>query len=322
MVPMKSTKPSGYWWLRLRACPARSARSRLISLTWVTWATRKPSAPSTTVSKPMRRAASRVKVLVEQPEEGPDRARGIVVLRAREEQRAPALDVSQVDVVAEADGDDRARVVDDEHQLGLGIVPDRGRMDAHAGAQAHRGHGRALREQLRVGPDAHLEVLRPHALGDEHVLDAGGFGGARLDAAEIGPDDGLDLSSHALGQRGVAPRPLLDDALEEARDERHAARLDRVQVARREEPRLRRIAPPLDAIGDDVRDRARETAPSASRRARPRGRRCSGAGSPSGRTASDRRPRRRARPRRMGPCSAGTHARPTSKARPSAGKHA
>src|SRR5258705_13667661 len=99
-------------------------------------------------------------------------------------------------------------------------------MDAYAGAQAHRGHGRALREQLRVGPDAHLEVLRPHALGDEHVLHAGGFGGAWLDTAEIGPDDGLDLSAHAVRQRGVAPRALLDDALEEARDERHAARLD------------------------------------------------------------------------------------------------
>ena len=97
-------------------------------------------------------------------------------------------------------------------------------MDTHARAQAHRGHGRTLGEELGIGTDAHLEVLRPHVPGDEDVLDAGGLGEPGLDAAQIGPDDGLDLSPHALGQRGVAPRPLLDDALEEARDERRPPR--------------------------------------------------------------------------------------------------
>jgi hypothetical protein len=192
--------------------------------------------------------------VVEQPEERPDRARGVVVLRPPEEQRAPPLDVPEVHVVAERDGGDRAGLADGEHQLGLGVAPDRGRMDANPGAGAHRGHGRALREQFRVRADADLEVRGPHAPADQDLLDARRLRGTGLDPAQIRPDDGLDLTPRPVGEGGVPARPLLDDALEQARHERHPAGLHCLQIAGREQPWLRGIALALRAVGDDLRE--------------------------------------------------------------------
>ena len=60
---------------------------------------------------------------VEQADERPDRARGVVVLRLAEQERAPALEVAQVHVVAERRADDPVRGVDDEDDLRLGVVP-------------------------------------------------------------------------------------------------------------------------------------------------------------------------------------------------------
>ena len=188
--------------------------------------------------------------VVQHADEWADRAGRVVVLRAPQQERAAALHVAKVDVVAERHADDRARAVDHENQLGLRIVPDRLRMDPHTGTEPHRCHRGALREQLRVRADADLEVLRPHALGHEHVLDARGFGRAGTDAAKIRSDDRLDLASGAVGERGVPARALLDDPLEQARDERDAARLHGLEIARREEPRLRAVARTLDAVGN------------------------------------------------------------------------
>ena len=58
-----------------------------------------------------------------------------------------------------------------------------------------------------------------------------------------------------VGLRRIAARLLLDDALEHARDERHAGGLDRLQVARRQQPGLRGVA---------ASPRTRWRAPSAS----------------------------------------------------------
>src|SRR5688500_4092501 len=84
--------------------------------------------------------------LVEHPDQRSDGGGGVVVLRPPEQQRAAALDVAQVDVVAESDTHDGARAIDDEHQLRLGVVPYRLGMNAHARAEPHRGHRRALGE--------------------------------------------------------------------------------------------------------------------------------------------------------------------------------
>ena len=64
------------------------------------------------------------------------------------------------------------------------------------------------------------------------------------------------LLAHALGLRRIAARLLLDHAFEHARHERHARGLDRLQVDGREEPRSRRIARRLVAVGKQVRRRA------------------------------------------------------------------
>src|SRR5204862_5796409 len=74
--------------------------------------------------------------------------------------------------------------------------------------------------------------------------------GAGRGAAKIRSDDRLGLASGAVGERGVPARALLDDPLEQARDERDAARLHGLEIARREEPRLRAVARTLDAVGN------------------------------------------------------------------------
>ena len=60
----------------------------------------------------------------------------------------------------------------------------------------------------------------------------------RPHVAQVVADDAGDLAPHTLGLRRIAARLLLDDALEHARNERHAGGLDRLQVAGRHEPRL------------------------------------------------------------------------------------
>ena len=51
-----------------------------------------------------------------------------------------------------------------QHDLRLGVVPLRLRMDADLGAGADRGHRRPLGEDLGVRADADFEILRPDAL--------------------------------------------------------------------------------------------------------------------------------------------------------------
>ena len=67
---------------------------------------------------------------------------------------------------------------------------------------------------------------------------ASGDPGRTLD--RLSPITRDDRAADALGLRRIAARLLLDHALEHARDEGDARRLDRLQVARRQQPRLRR----------------------------------------------------------------------------------
>ena len=113
--------------------------------------------------------------VVEQPQERPDRARGVVVLGLAEQQRRAPLDVAQVHVVAERRADDPPDGAERQHDLGLGVVPARGRMQADRGAMADRRHRLRLGEDLGVGADADLEILRPEPLGLQQRLDLGGL---------------------------------------------------------------------------------------------------------------------------------------------------
>ncbi len=102
--------------------------------------------------------------VVEEPDERPDGAGGVVVLGLAEQERRAPLDVAQVHVVAEARAPDPPAAVDRQHHLRLGVVPLRHRMQADRRAPADRRHRLALGEDLGVRPDAHLEILAPQPL--------------------------------------------------------------------------------------------------------------------------------------------------------------
>ena len=195
-------------------------------------------------------------MLVEEPDERANGAGRVVVLGLAEQQRAAAFEVAQVDVVAERRADDAAGVIDGEHDLRLGVVPLGLRMDADFRAGADRRHRLALGEDLRVGTDADLEILRPHALRDEHVLEPPRLLGARPDSLQVVADDGRDRAAQAFRLAGVAARLLLDDAFEQAGDEGDAAGLDRLEIAGREEPGAALRAAIRHGVRQDVGERS------------------------------------------------------------------
>src|SRR5262249_9760711 len=169
-----------------------------------------------------------------------------------EQQRAPSLEVAQVDVVAQRGANGVAGAVDGEHDLRLGVVPLRLRMDPDLGPGAHRRHRLSLGEDLRVGADSDFELLRPHALRQQRVLDGARLRGARTDVAQVAADDRDDRVADGLRLPRVAARLLFDDALEQTGHERDAARLDRLQVARRDQPRRSWIATPGVRVHNNV----------------------------------------------------------------------
>jgi hypothetical protein len=109
-------------------------------------------------------------------------------------------------------------------------------MDANLRAGADRRERRALREDLGVGPDAHFEVLGPHAARDQHLLEPHRVGRTGADGVKAAADHGQDRRPQAVGLAGISPRLLLDHALEQAGDERDAARLHGLQIAGGEQP--------------------------------------------------------------------------------------
>ena len=129
-------------------------------------------------------------------------------------------------------------------------------MDADVRPGADGRHRLRLREDLGVRPDTDLEVLRPRALGDQRLLETGRFRGARPHRSEVVADDRDDRAADALRFRWISARLLLDDALEHARHERHAGRLQRLQVARRQQPRLRGVARVVRRVRKQVGKRA------------------------------------------------------------------
>ena len=230
-------KPSGYWWWRPIVCATRSAGSRLISFIDERPSRRKPSVALDGQGELGGADVVEGEAVVEQADERADGAGGVVVLGLAEQQRRAALDVAQVDVVAEGGAPDAAAAVDGEHDLGLGVVPARGRVQADGGAPADGRHRLALGEDLGVGADADLEVLAPEALGLERRLGGGGLGAARVDVAQDGADQAGDAGADRLGAVGVAGGALLDDALDHRAGEGDAAGLQRLQVAGGEQAR-------------------------------------------------------------------------------------
>jgi hypothetical protein len=100
-----------------------------------------------------------VEVLVEQADEGADRARGIVVLGLAQQQGAAPLDVAQVDIIAQRGAPDPALRVHHQHQLRFRVAPARRRVNADPGAGSDRGHGLTLGEHFGIGPQPDFQVL-------------------------------------------------------------------------------------------------------------------------------------------------------------------
>jgi hypothetical protein len=105
--------------------------------------------------------------------------------------------------------------------------------DRHAGTE--RRHRRRLAEDLRVGADRHLEILRPHAAIDQQLLECERLRRAGVHAREVVTHGGQHLAAHGLGLCGVARGLFLDHALEHAGREGDAGRLDGLKVAGREQ---------------------------------------------------------------------------------------
>ncbi len=197
---------------------------------------------------------------VEQPDEGADGAGGVVVLGLAEQQGAAALDVAQVDVVAQRGAHDVAAAVHGQHHLGLGVVPGRIGADADllAGADGCQ-YGR-LGEDLGVGADADLQVLGPQALLLQQGFQGHGLGGARADVREVLADQRLHLAAQLLCARCVAARLFLDHALDHAGGEGHAGGLDHLQVAGREQEGQGGIAGAGPAVAQQFVHRAQSLA--------------------------------------------------------------
>jgi hypothetical protein len=149
-VPRNSMKPSGYW-CAARVWATSSVGSRLMLAMVLMPRSSKPSAPARAGAR-SRAHLVQAEAGVEQADEGADRAGGVVVLGLAQQQRAAALDVAQVDVVAQAGADDVAAAVDGQHHLGLGVVPGRVGADADVRARPTEASTGALVNTSASGP--------------------------------------------------------------------------------------------------------------------------------------------------------------------------
>ena len=145
---------------------------------------------------------------------------------------------------------------------------------------------------------------------------------ARPDLRQVGADHLADGAADRVGPAGIAARLLLDHPLEQAGREGHAARLDRLQVAGRQQIRRGRVAPVAGAVGEDLGE-ARRCARPGRARAPPDRRRSSSALMRRRAAAEiDHVVARGSRPGSAPADRPGTHARPTSAAAVALGRQA
>jgi hypothetical protein len=178
------------------------------------------------------------------------------VLGLAQQQRAAALEVAQVDVIAQARAQGASGAVHRQHDLRFGVIPRGLGVDADIRAEPHRRHRLRLGEDFCIGANADFEILRPHLFPDQHILQARGFGRTGANRGEVVADHRDDRAPHRFGLAGIAARLFLDHALEHAGDESDAGRLDRLQVAGGEQPGGLWIALALGGIGEYRVERA------------------------------------------------------------------
>lgn len=132
-------------------------------------------------------------------------------------------------------------------------------MQADIRTPADRGEHRRLGEDFGIRPDADLEILRPHALVDQCLLDLGRLRRTGLQIGEAAADQRADTLADRGGAFRIAGRLLLDDALDHRLRKGNAAGLDCLQVDGRNEIGTRLIRS-SGTVGGDVRQRANRLA--------------------------------------------------------------
>src|SRR3546814_13556074 len=88
-------------------------------------------------------------------------------------------------------------------------------------------HGRqngGFGENLRIGTDRDLEILRPHAVVDQRLLERRGVTAARHHRSDRAADTLLEPPAHLGRLAGVAARAPLDHAFDRRDRERTAER--------------------------------------------------------------------------------------------------
>ena len=152
----------------------------------------------------------------------------------------PPLEIAQVHVVAEGRADDAPAEATASTTSGSGLFQvDMGCRPASMPAPTAL-IGCALVKISASGADADFEILAPRALLDQHPLQLHRLRRAGLRGGEIAADQPVDLGTDGGGRCHVAARPLLDHALQHRDREGDAARLDRLQVDRGQQPRVAR----------------------------------------------------------------------------------
>ena len=160
--------------------------------------------------------------------------------------------------------------VDDQHDLGLGIVPGRDRMNADLGAVADRRHRRRLGEDLGVRADADLEILRPQCPSAmSSCLQRHRLRRAGLQLGEVVADQRRRSRRGSPSACSGAPRACSSITRSSMRDgEGDAGGLDRLQVDRREQPGLVAGRAVARRVGEDVGEIADALALAGARRRR------------------------------------------------------
>ncbi len=115
-------------------------------------------------------------------------------------------------------------------------------MDPRIHAGADRGHRLRLGEDLRVGADAHFQILTPRILLDQDLLQMCRLRRPGLQPRKVVAHQPVHLGADCRGGVEVAACAFLDHALDHRRDEGHPGGLDRVEIDRREQPRFAVVA--------------------------------------------------------------------------------
>src|SRR5690606_4591338 len=196
--------------------------------------------------------AIEIEMLVEEAYEGTKSGAGIVVLGLAQQQGRAPLHIAQIDIIPKRRTNGPSVRRHHQHHLRLGVIPLGGSENPDLGQVAHRRERLRLGKDLRVRPDANLQILRPATPADQQVLERSGLLRSGLERPQVLADQGLNLSPCLLGARRIAPCLLLDHPLQQADDEGDARSLDRLEIDRAEQPRPHRIAGRRGRIGQDV----------------------------------------------------------------------